>query len=67
MPRVCTARLPLSVTAPVVSLRLAELPMVPAPVKTDRSPDVPEPVMPPPTPAQLPAVVQRVPGSAVGK
>lgn len=57
---------PLSVRIEPDSLRVAELVMPPPPLKTASVPAVPEPVMPPPLPAQLPVLKQIVAELAPG-
>src|SRR5437868_9480732 len=54
-----TDRLPPTVMVEPLSL-IIESPMLPPAVNLASLPAVPEPVMPPPTPAQLPAVLQTV-------
>ncbi len=56
---VLAARMPPTVTVEPDSVRM-ESPMAPPAVNLASLPEVPEPVMPPPTPAQLPTVLQMV-------
>jgi hypothetical protein len=58
--------LPLLVKVDPDSLRVAELVRVLLPLKTAKSPVVPEPVIPPPLPAQLPVLRQTVAELAPG-